>query len=175
MVDINKKSEKYKKSFGEVLIGNTEDLEKFLCAYSYFITKTNKDYKYNLTYLQSYFDDFLKVKEKINEKRVMIELIETLLADEKFNVRIEEIRIIIDRFWILIRENGKNKKTDIQKVYTDSIDNDKIVSSKYTIEIQVRIGKDEKINITKRVSKETVKKEIRKSFEQLDKIIKKGN
>ena len=112
-----------------------EFLENFVCAYSYFILKTNKDYKYNQTYLSSYLEDFKYVREKLNEKKKIRDEVKKILCIYKFE---GDVRVSIDQYWIF--------ETDEDKIYSKfagMINKERILSNKCLIEVEcIRLNKD---------------------------------
>lgn len=70
-----------------------------LGLFSHFLCSTNKDYKYNETYLISFVDRFLKFQEYIRiKKAIFVELVKVayLHFAENFD---EDVEITIDQYW----------------------------------------------------------------------------
>lgn len=144
-----------------------EFIENFLCAYSYFILKTNKDYKYNQTYLSSYFQDFMRVREKLNKKKVIRDEVEERIQNSWLT---KNIRISIDQYWLL--EVNEDK---IHSKFVGMINKDRILSNKCLIEAECVSLNKEKIIINEYMNlneKEKIQQQkIDIFFEKLRKIL----
>jgi len=175
MADISEKKENYKELFGELQISKKDEdrLEKFLYAYSYFILKTNKNYKYNLTYLQSYLEDFIEIKRRISEKTKIVNKIIEVLELETYEANVMEIRCVLDSFWILLKENDFFKNKNVMKEYTGEIDSEKLMSSKCVIEVQVNVKDGGMISITKKIDAhdKIVEREMKDILKQIRKLM----
>lgn len=151
--------------FNEAL--DCEFLESFICAYSFFILKTNKDYKYNQTYLSSYFYDFMHVREKLNEKKKIRDEVEKRIDS---SLTTQNIKISIDQYWLL-ESNGDK----INSKFVGAINKERILSNKCLIEVEcVSLNKD-KIIVNEFINlndKEKIQnKRIDSFFEKLRKIL----
>lgn len=144
-----------------------EFLENFVCAYSYFILKTNKDYKYNQTYLSSYLEDFKYVREKLNEKKKIRDEVEEILYSYKLE---SDVRVSIDQYWMF--------ETDEDKIYSKFvgvINKERILSNKCLIEVEcISLNRDkilinEFINLNE--NEKLQKKRIDNIFKKLKVII----
>ena len=141
-----------------------EFLENFVCAYSYFILRTNKDYKYNQTYLVSYLEDFKYVREKLIEKKKIRDEVEEILYSYKFE---KDVRVSLDQYWML--------ETDEDKIYSKFvgvINKERILSNKCLIEVEcIRLNKD-KILINEFINLNEKEKSQRKKIENIFKKLK---
>lgn len=144
-----------------------EFLENFVCAYSYFILKTNKDYKYNQTYLSSYFEDFKHIREKLNEKKKIRDEVKEILGNYKLE---GDIKVFIDQYWML--------ETDEDKLYSKfvgMINKERILSNKCLIEVECIISNRDKILISEFINlneqEKLQKKRIDNIFKKLKEII----
>ena len=142
-------------------------LEDFLCAYSYFILKTNRDYKYNQTYLSSYFQDFIHVKQKLNEKKRIRDEVEKRI--DNFWVT-QNIRISIDQYWLLESDGEK-----IHSKLVGMINKERILSNKCLIEVEYISSNTDKIIVNEFINlndKENIqKKRMDNVFKKLREIL----
>lgn len=143
MDTIEEKTESINKQFLNTMledtISNTEIL-KLISAFSFFISKTNKNYKYNLTYLQSYVPDFIHIKEEIKRKNQYINIIGDQIKELCNKVNAEYIFLTIDDFWIISCNKYQNRNKDILKLKYDLseiINKEKIISDKLAIELKI--------------------------------------
>lgn len=137
---------------------NIELFEQFICAYSYFISHTNKDYKYNQTYLVSYFRDFQKIKDRISKKIGFVE--ELKMEIDKLDIGARKITLEIDEFWRIIWEVNKRKDESL----TEKINKEKLCSNDYTISVTIENEEKNKICISKKL------KDVSKISELIDDI-----
>lgn len=119
-------------------------LENFVCAYSFFILKTNKDYKYNQTYLSSYFEDFINVREKLNEKKKIRDEVK-----KRMNGVLEKqiMRISIDQYWLL-----ELNEDEVHSKFAGTINKERIMSNKCLVEVECISLDREKIIISEFVN-----------------------
>lgn len=175
MVDTSVKIENYTETFVRTMLadGDRDQWEAFINAYSYFISKTNKNYKYNLTYLPSYFEEFMQVKEAIKKKENIAQSLQVLLKKKEL-CTVDKMKVSIDRFWTLIKEDSV-----IRKKYAGELDIKRIMSDMCMLEIEIetKTKKREKINITQKVSadNERIEDDIKQLMEQLNKVLELGS
>lgn len=80
---------------------NTKDneLRDLIKNFSYFIRCTNEQYKYNITYLESFCNKFISVKSFVNNKNKYFDSILEYTIKNKSN-KIKIFRIAMDDFWL---------------------------------------------------------------------------
>lgn len=143
---------------------NCEFLEEFVCAYSYFILKTNRNYKYNQTYLSSYLEDFQYVREKLIEKKKIRDEVEERIDNYWL---VHNIRISIDEYWML-----EVKQEKLYSKFVGVINKERILSNKCLIEMECISLNKEKIIINEFIYLNEKEKEQKKRIESIFKKLK---
>lgn len=82
-----------------------KEIRDFLQVYSCFINTTNQDFFYNKTYLESYAEDLVNVREAVKKKKMVLLSIASGILCVRNKVIIPNLRITLDDS--IIFRNGK--------------------------------------------------------------------
>ncbi len=104
-----------------------KEIRDFLQVFSCFINTTNRDFFYNKTYLESYVEDLIKVREAVRKKKIVLFSIAYGIFCVRNKVVIPSLRVTLDDSIIFC--NGKYMLKDGFSV--SRLSSDKIVIEYY--------------------------------------------
>lgn len=138
------KEQNIRKAFLEYMLENNiqkDELNNLIKSFSYFIGCKNEEYRYNLTYLESFCDKFMLVKHNIKKKNkyfiTFLEYVVSLKNDE-----IEIFNITMDDFWNFEYEVNSAKIND----YNSKITHTGIINEKQLENDTIKLDFSSRVN-----------------------------
>lgn len=95
----------YKKTLENIIFSdiNNDEINRYICAFSLFLSSRNSDYRYNVTYLRresEEFQNFIKLsKEKIKVIVYIKDVIKEIFI--KNNLDTKDVFLLVDEFWTI--------------------------------------------------------------------------
>lgn len=172
MEKLEQKKENIKEQFMNVLLEREwteEDITELISAFSYYILKTNKSYKYNQTYLTSYCDGFYKLKNYIKDREDMMDLIQVYFERLKDSIK-KKYSVEINGLWEIIYEQ-EDRDVKIKRQFSGNIDKNKLFDDKFFVLVKI-FDENRHMSCYEFVIKDISLKDKTKLEKELEKIIK---
>lgn len=151
-----------------------QELRDLIKNFSYFIGCTNEQYKYNMTYLESFCNKFISVKSLVNNKNKYFDSILEYSIKNK-NDKIKIFRIAMDDFWLFeyneVFEDGQDDENYNKIIHTGDINEHQLRNDNIKIDFKFNYNNINYYNYSNIIIKNRKMSDINNEIEEFIKKV----